>query len=269
MIDVSGESFPGLLKRTVLLPLGMSNSGFLHPLPADLDPRAAVGYRSSGEMVKGRYHTYPELAAAGLWTTPYDLSLFTIELMKASAGTSNKVLPQEIVNTMLTPVQDSYGLGMAIRGEGEWIYFGHNGSNEGYRCNLVAYPEQGMGAAIMTNSDSGSDLAREILGSIAAEYGWPDYEPREIEQAELSEKELAAIQGQYSVPDTFQFKIRQEDSLSLEIKDGPKWRIVPVARDRVLILNNETEIRFGFGPDGKAATALFSFGSQDYRAVRK
>jgi hypothetical protein len=31
----------------------------------------------------------------------------------------------------------------------------------------------------MVNSDNGIRLAQEIVLSIAAEYGWPDYQPRE------------------------------------------------------------------------------------------
>ncbi|MBN1270891.1 MAG: beta-lactamase family protein [Candidatus Aminicenantes bacterium] len=39
---------------------------------------AAAGHRMNGRMIKGNWHTYPEMAAAGLWTTPTDLCRFGI-----------------------------------------------------------------------------------------------------------------------------------------------------------------------------------------------
>nr|MCU0649994.1 beta-lactamase family protein [Gemmatimonadaceae bacterium] len=74
MTDVTGESFPALMRRLVLAPLGMRNSLYEQPLPDSLASRAATGHRPDGTMVQGRWHTYPEMAAAGLWTTPSDLA---------------------------------------------------------------------------------------------------------------------------------------------------------------------------------------------------
>jgi hypothetical protein len=37
----------------------------------------------------------------------------------------------------------------------------------------------GQGVVVMTNSENGAELATEIIRSIAAEYSWPDFHPRE------------------------------------------------------------------------------------------
>ena len=78
--------FPALLKRLVLDPIGMTNSTYEQPLPAALKGREAAGYKSDGSMVVGRWHTYPEMAAAGLWTTPSDLLHWALEIAAAKAG---------------------------------------------------------------------------------------------------------------------------------------------------------------------------------------
>ena len=40
--------------------------------------------------VNGKYHIYPEQAAAGLWTTPSDLAKYIIECQLAYEGKSRK-----------------------------------------------------------------------------------------------------------------------------------------------------------------------------------
>ena len=48
------------------------------------------------------WHTYPDFAAAGLWTTASDLARLAIEVQNESAGKSKKVLSQEMIRQMLT-----------------------------------------------------------------------------------------------------------------------------------------------------------------------
>ena len=89
--------------------------------------------------------------------------------MRAQAGKSGKILSQNMVSQMLTVQHGSLSLGLFIQHEGKDFYFGHGGSNEGFRCTFLSYPEKGQGAAIMTNSDNGGYLMQEILRSLSAE----------------------------------------------------------------------------------------------------
>ena len=68
--DETKKPFAQSARELVLEPFGMRHSTYVQPLPADLREKAATGYRASGEAVPGKWHTYPEQAAAGLWTTP-------------------------------------------------------------------------------------------------------------------------------------------------------------------------------------------------------
>jgi CubicO group peptidase (beta-lactamase class C family) len=65
LIDVLGEPFPEIMQRTVLGKFGMKDSAYSHPLRDDCKPFAATAYHPDGTEVEGKYHTYPELAAAG------------------------------------------------------------------------------------------------------------------------------------------------------------------------------------------------------------
>ena len=171
MTDVTGKPFPELMKQLVLDKIGMSDSSYEQPLPAAWQARTPTGTRGDGKPVHGKWHVYPEMAAAGLWTTPTDLAKFAIENALSLQGKSNKVLSQKTVEEMLTPVKEEAGLGFFVSKErpGE---FGHNGADEGFQALLVMNWETGQGAALMANSDNGVLVAGETLRSIAKEYGW-------------------------------------------------------------------------------------------------
>ncbi|HSC45846.1 MAG TPA: serine hydrolase [Candidatus Acidoferrum sp.] len=173
MTDVTGEAFPALMKKLVIDKIGMSDSSYEQPLPAAWAARTPTGTDADGKPVHGKWHVYPEMAAAGLWTTPTDLAKFAIEIALARQGKSNKVLTQKTVEEMLTaqPSTDGTGIGFAVPKErpGE---FGHNGADEGFQALLVMNWETGQGAALMANSDNGILVMNEMMRSVAKEYGW-------------------------------------------------------------------------------------------------
>ncbi len=181
--DVTRGPFPALMRELVLGPLGMSCSGFTQPLPAELHDEAATAHGTDGTPVEGRWHVYPELAAAGLWTTPYDLARYAIAVQAAAAGAPGAILGSELTASMLTPqVQstsrlgglDRLGLGLFLGGP-EAVWFGHSGGNEGFRCHLLAHRDAGCGLVVMTNGDRGHVLIGDLLDDVAHVMGWPDY----------------------------------------------------------------------------------------------
>lgn len=196
--DVTGQPFDRLMQRTVLDPIGMSDSTYEQPLPSSRLTAVAVPYRSSGTPVKGGPHVYPEQAPAGLWTTPSDLARYAIEVQRALSGQSHRVLTTEMARAMLTPGMNEQGLGPHIGGSTASHYFDHGGANEGYRCNLVAYDE-GDGAVVMTNSDNGGPLTGEILRTIAHEYHWPDFQPSTRTIAKIDPKTFDSLAGSYQI----------------------------------------------------------------------
>jgi CubicO group peptidase (beta-lactamase class C family) len=181
--DVTGQPFPELMRELVLDPVGMTLSTYEQPLPDERRGEAATAYRGDGSEVDGKWHTYPEMAAAGLWTTPSDLARWAIAVQRARAGAEEGPLSPELVGKMLQPHLNNWGLGPSVSEDGRW--FGHGGSNQGFRCQVVALMDGGKGAVVMTNSDNGSALMREIFITIDAEYGWGIIQPTEKVVAQL------------------------------------------------------------------------------------
>ena len=171
MMDVTGRPFPDLMAELVLKPVGMDDSTYEQPLPEARRGAAASGHTSDGKILPGRYRTHPEMAAAGLWTTPTDLAKFLLEIEKARRGASS-VLTQARALEMTTEQKLGYGLGLSLPGLGKIASFGHGGSNEGFKCQMTAYFEGGRGAVIMTNGDAGdSSPARSSGRSPASTIG--------------------------------------------------------------------------------------------------
>src|SRR5262249_62014566 len=101
MIDVTGEPFPRLMSELVFNRLGMNDSTYEQPLPPARAAAAASGTFASGEIVPGKWHVYPEMAAGGLWTTPTDLAKLAIEITLSKRGQSNRVLSEAMTREML------------------------------------------------------------------------------------------------------------------------------------------------------------------------
>ena len=181
--DLLGRPFPAIMEDAVIRPLGLRHSTYENPLPAARAARAATGHQASGRQVDGRWHIYPEMAAAGLWTTPSDLAAIAIDVARARRGDTGRLLKPATAAEMLTPASrdepgdDTPGLGFFVDRTGRTDRFGHNGADEGFQAVLVAYAATGRGAAVMVNSDNGNAAAGPLLDAIAREYGWPRHEP--------------------------------------------------------------------------------------------
>ncbi len=185
LCDVTGKPFPVLMRELVLDPLGMHESTYEQPLPNQWMNNAASAHHTSGKPVPGKWHTYPEMAPDGLWSTPSDLAKFCIALQLAKAGKENVLLSSAMTQQMFTSQAleqgaNVVGLGVFLYGEGETARFGHTGGNEGIRCEFIAYQNRGQGAVVMTNSDEGWPIIQDLLATIAEEYSWPDFRPAQL-----------------------------------------------------------------------------------------
>ena len=198
IMDIEKKPYPEIARETVLAPLKMNNSTYSQPLPEDWRKKAASGYRGDGSEVAGKIHVYPEMAAAGLWTTPTDLAKFGIEMQLSIAGRSNKVLKKETAELMTTSFMDDVGLGFFLEKHGTATYFGHGGADEGFRAELVVSRDKGYGIAVMVNSDNGQIL-REVIRGVAREYGWEEFLPQPYEIVSLDASKLEGFAGRFQV----------------------------------------------------------------------
>ena len=173
LADAREMPFDELMQTYVLGPIGMTRSSYEQPISTANDRNAARAHDREGQSMGPKWHVYPEMAAAGLWTTPSDLARFAIDIQKTVQGDGGAVLERQMVDEMLRPVGvGPYAVGFSIGPLGQGWYFGHGGSNWGFRAQLLAHTAKGYGFAIMTNADQGSALIAELSRRIQRVYGW-------------------------------------------------------------------------------------------------
>lgn len=271
LIDVTGKPFPRLMEELVLRPLGMRDSTFEQPLPRALQGRAAAG-KQGGEPVAGKWHVKPEMAAAGLWSTPSDLARFAIEIQKSRRGRSNRVLSREMTNLMLSvpAVRDDdagpggvMGLGLELSSEGGLLRFSHGGYTTGYRCQMTAF-EDGRGVVVMANGSSQA-LLREIIRGVAREYGWPAGSlPKERALANPAPALLAEYAGRYENPPNRRPPVSSVAVTNNQLHlDG-----MPLLPESESSFFGETEATYVFVRDdrGRVSGLIFDYGFAKFTA---
>ena len=256
--DVAGQTYADYMWQNVLQPIGMTASSYDQPSkkPASL---LATGYYTDGTKIKGKYHVYPEQAAAGLWTTPADLCKYIIEMQLSLKGNSNKVLTQENTNKMVTPVlpKSEAGLGVFIEKKGSDSYFQHGGANEGFRCQYYGSLENGNGVVVMVNSDNGS-IINEIINSVAQTYNWPDYyEPVTKTVVSLPENTLNEYAGKYKNDEASFSIIKKDGNLYIQLRDVTQ-RMYFTSETEFFRMENPNSPKFIRSEEGKVKGIMFN-----------
>ena len=276
MMDVTGKPFPELMQTMFLQKLGMTHSTFQQPLSPALASTAAAGHLPNGKEMEGKWFVLPELAPDGLWTTPTDLARLLIEVQKARLGKSNKILSTKSINQMLTPQIDNVALGWLVDGKDDSARFSFGGSNVGYKSRMLAYMNSGRGIVVMTNGENGAELTTEILRSVAAEYGWPDFHPRERVIVKVDPAIYDSYVGEYEIaPGFILFVTREGDKLFSRampiptppsMTDQPKSEMFPESETTFFVKDADAQFTFVRNDKGQVVQVNIQRSTRLYEA---
>jgi CubicO group peptidase (beta-lactamase class C family) len=223
VVDLTRRPYPEFMRESVLQPLGMTSSTFEQPLPTPLAELTAGGHHGDRSRVEGRWHIYPEMAAAGLWTTASDLARFAIGIQRNLAGASRSVLSPEMARRMITERMGGMGLGLALVGSGRSLFFGHNGRDEGFDAMLTASAETGQGLVVMINANDNSRMMRRISGFVAKKYRWPDAIPPlpfVVRETSVTPGMIRAVAGRYEFQNNNMITLLASDTALITLADG-------------------------------------------------
>lgn len=270
LLDATRKSFVDLTRENIFQKIGMSRSTYTSPLPKALAEQAARGHRGDGGVLPGKWHVYPEMAAASLWSTPSDLARFVIEMQNSYAGQSDKILSKDMTRQMLTRqnktiANSDAGLGIFLKGSPEPFRFSHNGSTEGYNAIMVGFLKTGQGAVVMTNSDNGAELSTEILRSIAREYSWDDMKPDEITIVEANPTVYEKYVGRYKFPSGLEFIVTSENGrLFVARTNGWRAELLPESETSYfVVMPGAPRLVFVKNEQNEFNTAVFKRGGRE------
>ncbi|MCX8128637.1 MAG: serine hydrolase [Clostridia bacterium] len=178
--EVSGKPFSKYMKEEVLEPLGMMSSSY--EWEPGLKTKTATPYDVSGNKMPN--YLFAETAAAGLYTTAPDLARFVAANLDSDVNPAGRnVLKQSTLSVMRNPVKKDYGLGCIIKDlpDGRRLIY-HGGTNRGWRSQYVFIPENRSGLVVLTNSENGENLHRDLMSLWAKwETGhYPDFRVKNI-----------------------------------------------------------------------------------------
>lgn len=281
--DVSHESLPALMQRLMLKQADMPHSTYENPLPVNRRHDAASGHEKIDTPVPGGFHVYPEMAAAGLWTTSPDLARWAIALAHSYRGERGGVLSTATARQMVSkqvvvkpPYGSGYwGLGIAVNGDGDSLQFSHDGRDEGFVAQMFMYPNLGRGLVILTNGVSGG-LMTEIERSFAEEYGIGAAPRIDGKTIPMTDAKLAEYVGTYEL-------VQKADTVTVDLTAMPDGQLsmynrasrrraplVPVGSDAFINVESGQSWAFLRAAPGAVVRALaIGAGSGRQELVRK
>jgi len=172
-----GAAYDEAIRTKVFEPLGMTTSTFDFAKAMRGDYASPHGEDVDGKLARARmdlnYSVYPVRPAGGLWTSPSELAKFVeMELAKGMLPNGKRLVSEENLLARYTPqvaVNDvaTYGMALIVDTKYGISVVHHGGDLAGYHSDMIWLPEYGVGAVILTNSDSGvlirGPLLRKLL----------------------------------------------------------------------------------------------------------
>ena len=166
----TGTSLPAFVHDTLFVPAGATRSSYDGPLPMT-EHDAACGH-DPNRLGNACRFSYPEYAAAGLWTTPKDLTCIGGYVARMRTDVLTRVTSQSIA---IPSYPQRQGLALRHRpangvDETQGHFFEHSGVNFGF-CTTFLFFSDGRAVATMDNSCQG--VAYVAARAMCRELGWP------------------------------------------------------------------------------------------------
>ncbi|TWH99384.1 CubicO group peptidase (beta-lactamase class C family) [Luteimonas cucumeris] len=225
--EIAGAPLESVARMRVFDPLGMRRSTFESPLsPSHGNIAKAHDDKGRRVALPRGWQTFPQQAAAGLWTSANELGGFVAALIGSYQGT-HAFLPQPLAVQMMTEVAPSWhGLGPRLDGAGNARVFHHGGSNDSYMAWIEGYLETGDGFVILTNGENGWQLRNEIRNALSDAIGQAVNPPVRVVALAPGAVRLADYAGVYRADDAVPLDLRRAftdvfpDLETFEVKAG-------------------------------------------------
>jgi len=168
-----GVAYDEAMRQRVFEPLGMTTTTFDFAKALKGDVAQPHGDDVNGNVVPARmdlnYSVVPVRPAGGVWTSPRELARYVeMELARGMLPDGKRLVSQENLLARYKPnviVGEDVTYGMALMVDTKYgvPVVHHGGDLAGYHSDMIWLPESGVGAVILTNSDSGVIIRGPLL----------------------------------------------------------------------------------------------------------
>ena len=217
---VSATPFPQFCTERIFTPLHMSHTHFHQDL-TQLVPGRAYSYGNRGDGFAAAPLNYATVGATSLFTTASDLALWLDNFRDPKVGGTAGVARMQEEGVLADGTKIHYGLGIALDPYRGLKALSHGGGDAGYRSEVIWFPDQELGVAVISNL--GSVNPDRLAKSVAEIYIGDKMDPQEAKKGAEQRKyvtmeaaEMEKFAGVYPLP-----KIDQ--TLNVVLKDGKLW----------------------------------------------
>jgi serine-type D-Ala-D-Ala carboxypeptidase/endopeptidase len=226
----AGDNFEDLVRKRVIAPLGLTNTGF--GVSQKAKPDAAQGHDAALKPAPSLssmaiYSLMP--AAGGIYSTANDLG----RLLAAAMGLHSSPLSSAIKLTLDTrrPTggSEQQALGWSVIGKGDDEIIYRDGGTYGFASSIAFDPKQRIGVVVLSNQNGSiNDIARHLL---RPEVPLKTATKTSHTEITIDPSLLDRYLGRYEIKDEGTFTVAREDNfLTLESPADwglPKLRIRP------------------------------------------
>ncbi|MDQ0592995.1 CubicO group peptidase (beta-lactamase class C family) [Chryseobacterium ginsenosidimutans] len=148
-----------LAKKYIFAPLGLKNTTMIQPNEKGFLTNVALVHDKDGKVIKTGLPITPQVAPSGLWSTPKELAIITIEIQNALLNKNNKVISHNVAKkvTEVSALKNAVG-GWSYGWQKSFAYnnydwFACNGSNTGVGGNVMGTMKDGNGFSFLANGE--------------------------------------------------------------------------------------------------------------------
>lgn len=269
---VSGQPFDAFVKERIFDPLGMTRT-HAHDDHEHIVEGRAYSYRAFDGGFRNAVLSFANHGATSLFTTSEDLVRWLDNFRTGAVGGS--MLEEMTTRTHLNDGEEiSYGLGVVIGDYRGRAMVQHGGSDAGFRSQVIWFPDDRVGIAVLSNLASSNPGLRarqvadvvldEVLAPVEAEVEEEEGPAPAVEReiVELAVEALERFVGWYST---------RMGTAVFEIRDGDLWLTIPnevrllATSDTSFVADDEVAATFDFAVEGEVATELLIVQGEELR----
>ena len=265
--NVSGVPFNDYIEQNIFDPLGMNNSSFAEPLPADLAEHMATSYKvEAGAYAEQPFEIVANFGPAGAQSaTSTDMARFGQAMLNGGELDGNRILESETAKRMLTREfsHDERLMGMAL-GFYETDYngyrvMGHGGDTQWFHSYLGIDEENGLVFFVSFGGPGGSTVRSSFAPALYDEF-FPREESPLVPPEGFAERagkyagtyrfwrgNFSKIEKAFAISSIVQIAPTEDDTLMLAFAGNNK-QYVEVEENLFRELNSNLSLVAGISP---------------------